>query len=261
MAGSRCSGPHCKSDWCCWCCVVGGLAHAALRMTSRPCRADVVARWSRARWELHPCAHTVPATQVDAWEAEGIFPAHELFKKMGDNGFLGVTKPEKFGGLGLDYRCGTPVALPCAHRAPLLITVALTSSRVRVGACAVRARAPPPHSYGVAMAEELGNISCGGVPMAIGVQVRGGGVAWGMPAWSHDAVCCVCGNICVRQTDMATPALAKFGSDSVRERFLAPSIAGDFVACLGVSATHPRALCVCRYQHGSVGSQLAGAAW
>lgn len=64
------------------------------------------------------------------------------------------------------------------------------------------------HSYGVAVAEELGSIACGGVPMAIGVQ-----------------------------TDMATPALAKFGSDSVRERFLAPSIAGDYVACLGVRST------------------------
>jgi len=37
------------------------------------------------------------------------------------------------------------------------------------------------------------------------------------------------------QTDMATPALAKFGSDALREQFLAPSIAGDYVACLGVS--------------------------
>ena len=37
------------------------------------------------------------------------------------------------------------------------------------------------------MAEELGYIACGGVPMAIGVQ-----------------------------TDMATPALARFGSDELR---------------------------------------------
>jgi len=37
------------------------------------------------------------------------------------------------------------------------------------------------------------------------------------------------------QTDMATPALARFGSDEVRREFLAPSIAGDFVACIGVS--------------------------
>ena len=51
-----------------------------------------------------------------------------------------------------------------------------------------------------------GDIHCGGVPMAIGVQ-----------------------------TDMATPALARFGSDELRREFLAPSIAGDFVACLGVS--------------------------
>src|ERR1700685_4610686 len=53
---------------------------------------------------------------------------------------------------------------------------------------------------------ELGAIACGGVPMAIGVQ-----------------------------TDMATPALARFGSDEVRREFLAPAIAGDAVACIGVS--------------------------
>src|SRR5437868_9355742 len=34
---------------------------------------------------------------------------------------------------------------------------------------------------------------------------------------------------------MATPALARFGSDEVRAEFLKPSILGDFVACLGVS--------------------------
>jgi citronellyl-CoA dehydrogenase len=37
------------------------------------------------------------------------------------------------------------------------------------------------------------------------------------------------------QTEMATPALARFGSDEVRNEFLKPSIAGDYVACLGVS--------------------------
>jgi citronellyl-CoA dehydrogenase len=40
---------------------------------------------------------------VDEWEKAGRFPAHELFKKMGDQGLLGIHKPEKFGGLGLDY--------------------------------------------------------------------------------------------------------------------------------------------------------------
>jgi len=62
------------------------------------------------------------------------------------------------------------------------------------------------YSYSVAMAETLGYIRCGGVPMAIGVQ-----------------------------TDMATPALARFGSDELRREFLAPSIAGEYVACVGVS--------------------------
>lgn len=101
---------------------------------------------------------------VDEWEEKQQFPAHEVFKKLGDAGFLGLTKPEELGGLGLDY------------------------------------------SYGVMMAEELGHIHCGAVPMAIGVQ-----------------------------TDMATPALARFGSDELREEFLAPAIAGDQVACIGVS--------------------------
>ena len=62
------------------------------------------------------------------------------------------------------------------------------------------------YSYAMVMAEELGHINCGSVPMAIGVQ-----------------------------TDMATPALARYGSDELRKEFLAPSIAGDYVACLGVS--------------------------
>ena len=61
-------------------------------------------------------------------------------------------------------------------------------------------------SYSAVMAEALGVCACGGVPMAIGVQ-----------------------------TDMATPALARFGSDELRRDYLAPTIAGDMVACLGVS--------------------------
>ena len=37
------------------------------------------------------------------------------------------------------------------------------------------------------------------------------------------------------QTDCATPALARFGSDQLRRDFLAPALAGDHVACIGVS--------------------------
>ena len=65
---------------------------------------------------------------VDEWEEAGIFPAHQVFKGLGDLGLLGLTKPEAYGGAGLDY------------------------------------------SYGMVMAETLGHINCGGVPMAIGVQ-------------------------------------------------------------------------------------------
>lgn len=40
---------------------------------------------------------------VEEWEAERIFPAHQLFKKLGDLGLLGLTYPEKYGGGGVDY--------------------------------------------------------------------------------------------------------------------------------------------------------------
>ena len=101
---------------------------------------------------------------VDDWEEAGEFPSHEVFKKMGDLGLLGLRWPVEYGGMGLDM------------------------------------------SYSLVLAEELGLINCGGVPMAIGVH-----------------------------TDMCTPALARFGSDDLRREFLAPSISGDMVGCLGVS--------------------------
>src|SRR6185312_15104903 len=101
---------------------------------------------------------------VDRWEADGIFPAHTVFKKMGDIGLLGLSYPEEYGGSGLDYW------------------------------------------YNVILNEELGRISCGGVPMGISVH-----------------------------TDMATPALAQFGSEDLKQRFLVPAIAGDMVSSIAVS--------------------------
>src|SRR5271154_7552543 len=98
---------------------------------------------------------------VDEWEKADIFPAHELFKKLGGLGFLGLNKPVEFGGPGLDY------------------------------------------SYALMMAEEIRAIRSGSVPAAIGVQ-----------------------------TDMATPALARYGSDALRREFLAPAITGEAVACV-----------------------------
>ena len=40
------------------------------------------------------------------------------------------------------------------------------------------------------------------------------------------------------QTDMATPALARFGSDELRREFLAPAIAGQMVCSIAVSEPH-----------------------
>lgn len=39
---------------------------------------------------------------ADRWEEEGGFPAHELFKKLGEIGALGITRDPEYGGLGLD---------------------------------------------------------------------------------------------------------------------------------------------------------------
>jgi len=62
------------------------------------------------------------------------------------------------------------------------------------------------YSYQMVVTEELGTCRAGSVPMALGVQ-----------------------------TDMATPALARWGSDELRREFLAPAIAGDAVASIAVS--------------------------
>ncbi len=40
---------------------------------------------------------------VDEWEAAEAFPAHQVFKRLGELGLLGLTKPEKYGGMALDY--------------------------------------------------------------------------------------------------------------------------------------------------------------
>ena len=41
--------------------------------------------------------------QVDAWEAEGTFPAHEVFARMGELGLLGLEYEPAYGGQGADH--------------------------------------------------------------------------------------------------------------------------------------------------------------
>lgn len=40
---------------------------------------------------------------VDEWEEAELFPAHKVFKKMGDLGFLGLNYAEEYGGMAADY--------------------------------------------------------------------------------------------------------------------------------------------------------------
>jgi citronellyl-CoA dehydrogenase len=101
---------------------------------------------------------------IDKWEREGAFPAHEVAKKAGRLGLLGINKPEAYGGMGLDY------------------------------------------SYQMVATEELGTCASGSIPMALGVL-----------------------------TDMATPALARWGAHELKQEFLAPVIAGEQIASIAVS--------------------------
>ena len=101
---------------------------------------------------------------VEEWESARIFPAHDLFPKLGAVGLFGLEYDEAYGGMGAD------------------------------------------HSFTMIAAEEMGRISCGGVPMAIAVQMS-----------------------------MSTPALARYGSEELKQRYLAPAIRGEVVTAIAVT--------------------------
>lgn len=100
----------------------------------------------------------------DEWEEAGIAPLREILPKMAKLGLLGIDKPEKYGGMGLDF------------------------------------------SYQTVANEALGYVDSGGISMAINVV-----------------------------TSMATPALARFGSEALCQEFLVPTIAGERVCSIAVS--------------------------
>ncbi len=101
---------------------------------------------------------------VDEWEEKGIAPLHELFKEMGELGFLGIRYDQKYGGEGLDYWYETVMLEECAH------------------------------------------IKCGAIPMAIAVQ-----------------------------TNMSTPAIAEFGSEYLKDKYLKAAIKGEMVGAIAVT--------------------------
>jgi citronellyl-CoA dehydrogenase len=101
---------------------------------------------------------------ADKWEADGIFPAHELFAKAGALGIFGLEVDPEFGGQGAD------------------------------------------HIYNMILGEELGRADVAGVPMAIAVQAT-----------------------------MSTPSLAKYGTDELKLKYLAPALRGEMVTSVAVS--------------------------
>lgn len=105
------------------------------------------------------------APYAEQWEHDEIAPLHDILKKMGNLGFLGLNYPAEYGGAEADIW------------------------------------------FTVILHEEIAyHAGAGGVPMAIAVH-----------------------------TDMCTPALAYYGSDYLKETYLAPSIAGDMVGAIGVT--------------------------
>ncbi len=52
---------------------------------------------------------------VDAWEAANEYPTRTVMKKAGDAGFLGISKPVAYGGMGLDYSYSTIWAEELGH--------------------------------------------------------------------------------------------------------------------------------------------------
>lgn len=62
---------------------------------------------------------------VDEWERVGIFPAHEVFGKMGKLGYLGIHKPVEYGGLGLDYSFEIAFCEAIGHIAAQGVSMAL----------------------------------------------------------------------------------------------------------------------------------------
>ena len=52
---------------------------------------------------------------VDDWEAAQSFPAHELFKKLGAQGLLGITRPQAYGGMALDFSYAMVLAEALGH--------------------------------------------------------------------------------------------------------------------------------------------------
>ncbi len=101
---------------------------------------------------------------ADEWEAAGTWPAHDILKKMGELGFLGLNYPEEYGGQGADIW------------------------------------------FTVVLAEELGRADCAGVPMGITVH-----------------------------SDMCTPALAKYGSEELKQKYLVPALKGEMVGAIAVT--------------------------
>jgi citronellyl-CoA dehydrogenase len=101
---------------------------------------------------------------VDQWEEDEIAPLKDIFKKMGDLGFLGIRYDPQYGGQGLGYW------------------------------------------YDLVFLEELGHIKALGLAVAITVQ-----------------------------THMATPAIAEFGSDYLKDTYLKSAVSGDMIGAIAVT--------------------------
>ena len=104
------------------------------------------------------------APHIDEWERSRVMPVREVYAKLGELGYLGLTHPVQYGGLGLDL------------------------------------------GYSYVWAQELGRLQAGSIPMSLSVQ-----------------------------TDIATPLLAEYGSQEVKQSLLTGAISGQLIAAIAVT--------------------------
>ena len=49
------------------------------------------------------------------WQTQGIFPAHQVFKRFGEAGLLGIHRDTKYGGQGLSYKYNVAMLEALGH--------------------------------------------------------------------------------------------------------------------------------------------------
>ena len=137
------------------------------------------------------CISVLSRQHGDKWEKEKMFPAHEVMKKFGNAGLLGINKPVEYGGVGLDYKYQERGSWTELKIGSLWEWVFKKYWEAKYNLDILHAQ--------LAFLEAMGYLRYGGVGMGIGVH-----------------------------TDCSTPALARDGT-SLLSKYTAPPAVGHII--------------------------------